>query len=573
MPKLFGRRQANSVNPPPREQQVEISDYNLWQLVGELRNLETAHNYMYAEYDLMAEDTIIGAALQIYADNAIQLDSDTSRILKVDSDSPQLSRDLNTMLRRLNVEDKLWNVAYNTAKYGNKCWRVIATKDGKDIESIEEIDSPESVVDLYLQGNPAVFAYNDDDENLQQTLDYEFYDRNAFVHFLIQSGKVSDTIELRDHRIRDNITGEPALIRYQVRRGESMIEGVRAIYRILRTLEDNLICAIVARGDYTKIVNIEGSNNNEVENRKLVNKVKRLFDSRFAFDTREGQKSAESYKQPRSFNDPIFNVTNNGKGAINIESDGGEIEVKDLAHIDYFNKLKFSGLHITPSMLAFEENIPGGISGSADTMIQQDIRLAMYVKKLTVAITSGIEDLCNIWLTLRGRQEEIGKFHIRMAVPSTAESLAELNELNSRLESISNLSRIITETAPGVNTAAVTKMLFEEYIPNKKLLEKINKLIDEPVKIGDQQSKVAMAEINSTLRQLSDDKVPVDQMEQTDDPDLEIIHPKDNPYIQHSKENNNNIKIDSNITRSVKNGTQSFKSSDYHSESDSTKFI
>lgn len=575
MPGFFNKHKKNkSINNPQKSREVDVSDYSIWQLVGELRNLATAINYMYAEYDVMAEDTIIGAALQIYADNAIQIDSDTNRILKIDSDDHRLIKDLEAVLNRLDVEDRLWNVAYNTAKYGNKYWKILVTSDGRDIDSIEEVDSPTSVMDLHLQGDPAIFAYNDDDREISKTLDYKFYDRNSFVHFMIQSGKISDRIELRDYRIKDEVTGEPALVKYQIKRGESMIEGVRAIYRILKTLEDNLIASVIARGEYTKIVNIEGSDNNEVENRKLVNKVKRLFDSRMSFDTRDGHQSAETYRQPRGFMDPIFNVTANGKGTLTINSDGGEIEVGQLTHIDYFNKLKFSGLRITPSMLAFEENIPGGLSGSADTMIQQDIRLAMHVRKLTTAITSGIEDLLNIWLTLRGRENEIGKFHIRMAVPSTAESLAELNELNTRLQSISNLSEIITKNAPGVNTAAVTKILFDEYIPNRSLLDKINKLIKEPISIANKEAEVAKEEIESALRQLKNDDIDITDMDRdanNSENDIKINHP--NLNNDNSVESTSKTDLNSNKGSVNSDFKKSFKFSDTNSQSYSDKFI
>lgn len=509
----FWNRRNKLLNPPTHSQTVEFSEYSLWQLVSEIRNLAAAINFVYAEYDLMAEDTIIGAALQMYADNAVQADNYTGKVLEIVSDSPQLKKDLNAVLHKLSIEDRLWNTAYNTAKYGNKYWKVILTPDNKDIDSLEEIDDPSCVMDLYLRGEPVAYAFNENDKELSKSQEYQLFDHRAFIHFMIQSGKISDRIELQDYRLKDEVTGEPKLVKYQIKRGESMLEGVRAIYRILKALEDNLIASIIAKGEYTKIFNIEVGDANEMEAKKMVNKVKRLFDSRMSMDTREGQQSSATYNQPRAFMDPIFNSINNGRGAISIATTGGEVEVKDITHIDYFNKLKFSGLHITPSMLAFEENIPGGLGSSANSMVQQDIRFAMYEKKLIVAMINGVTDLLNLWLTIKGRNHEIGKFQVRMAVPSSAEDLAELDELKARLESIDSLSEIITKNAPGINTAAVMEILLDEYIPNKQLLNKISKLMKESVDIADQESEVAKAEIKSTLRQLKDDEVPPDQMQ------------------------------------------------------------
>lgn len=509
----FWNRSNRVVNKPEKNQTVEISEYSIWQLVTELRNLASSINYIYAEYDLMEQDTIIGAALQMYADNAIQRDNYSSKIIEVVADSPQLKKDLYSVLNRLNIESRLWNTAYNTAKYGNKYWKILLNKKGDDIESLEEIDDPSCVLDLYLKGDPVLFAYNDDDRDLLKSQEYEFYDHSAFIHFMIQSGKINDRIELQDNNYVDEVTGQPKLIRYQIKRGESMIEGIRAIYRILKALEDNLIASMIAKGNYTEVINIEVGDSNEIEAKKMVNRVKRLFDSRMTMDVREGQEKAGTYNQPRGFMDPIFNSVNNGKGAITHDVFGGEVEVANLAHIDYFNKLKFSGLHITPSMLAFEENIPGNLDDGSGAMIQQDIRFAMYVKKLIVAITDGVTDLLNTWLTIRGRTSEINKFQIKMAVPSAAEDLADLNELQARLDSIDHLTEIITKNAPGVNSAAVTKILLDEYIPNKQLLAKLNALIEEPIDIANRETEVAKAEMESTLRQLSQDEVDISDMQ------------------------------------------------------------
>lgn len=499
------------INPPLKDISVEVSDYNIWRLIGELRNLATSFNYRYGEYDIMAEDTIIAAALQIYADNSIQLDSSSGRILSVSSNSSSLTNDIESFLSRFKIEDKLWITAYHTAKYGDKYWKVLLSPNEKDIDSIELVDDPSSVLDLYLNGNPAYYAYNDDNEStLSKTMDYHLFNRRAFVHFMIQSGKLGDIIEIPIHNKLNEITQKPLTAKYRIRTGESMLEGVRAIYRIVRALEDSVISAAIARASYDKIVNIEcGDDSNEIDVRKMVNKVKRLFDSHMTFDVREGQQSANSYLSPRPMMDPIFNGVVGGKGAISIDTHGGEVDIDRLGHLDYFNKLKFSGLHITPSMLAYEENIPGGLSDGSNSMIQQDIRLAMYVKKLIYGILQGITDLVNIWLVVRGRESEVGQFQIKMAVPSLAESMAELNELKAKLESVDSLAEILTRNAPGINTAKVTKLLLEEYIPNKNLLSKLEALIDKSAKLSDTEAELTKAEMDMALDQLTQGEIPL----------------------------------------------------------------
>lgn len=511
----FLRRYGNHekvINRPDTSSIIEVSEYSIWQLVNELRNLATSINYLYAEYDVMAEDTIIGAALQLYADNAVQPDPHTERILEITSDDKNLAKDLDSVVKRLNVEKRLWNTSYNTAKYGNKYWKILLTPNRKDIDSIEEIDDPSCVMDLYIKGNPSIFAYNDYDLELQKDDNYDLFDRNSFVHFMIQSGKINDRIELQDMTEIDERTGEPVKIKYNIVRGESMIEGVRLCYRVLKALEDNLLASQIARGELYRIFNIETGESNSTDAKKIVNKVKSLFDSKFAFNTRPGEQNAKSYNQPRPYLDPIFNSVTNGKGAISIETIGGDVSIKDIADIDYWNKIKFSGLHITPSMLAFEENIPGGLGSSANSMVQQDIRFAMYERKLITALLDGVTQLLNIWLTIKGRESEIGKFKVRMTNPSTAEDLARMNELIGRVEAIDRLAETIAKNAPGINSSELMLSLIDEYVPSTSLNKRIRDLIKETTSIADKELKIANAEADSTLRQLNRDEVPASDL-------------------------------------------------------------
>lgn len=530
---IFRHRTNDSklVNKPLHNQVVEVSDYSIWRLIGEIRNLQTSNNYKYAEYDIMAQDTIIKAALHIYADFAVQTNDETNKILEVVSDNEVLAKDINSFLDKFKIEQRLWTLAYQLAKYGDVFWKVLLSTDNKNIAGVESIDDPSSVVDLYLHGEPAYYAYNPDDRAISKTVDYQLFDRKSFVHFTIKTGEVPDTIEITSNDEVNEITHRPLVVTYKIHTGESMLEGVRAIYRIIKALEDSIIAASIARAEYTKIYNVEvGPDTNEIDARKMINKVKRLFDSRMAMDVREGQESASTYMQPRSFMDPIFNSVSGGKGAISIETDGGTIEVTNLTHLDYFNKLKFSGLHITPSMLAFEDNLSAGLGDKSNSMMYQDIRLAMYVKKLINGILEGITDLVNTWLKVRGRDKEIGKFTIRTAVPSAAESMANLEELSQTLEYVDKLSEVIAKNAPGINSSKVTDILLDEYVKNKSLLDKLKPLINEATKVAEMEQELAKAEVTDALDQF--DKSPLnnpplvsDELTSLSLDELDLVHP------------------------------------------------
>lgn len=506
---LFRRNDRAQINKPDTvndtasKQVVESNNYALWQLINRIRDVSQAREYKYAEYDLMSVEVIISAALDMYADDATQRDENSNRIFGIESNDEGLKKDLYAFLNKMHIEDRAWDTAYNLAKYGNKYWKLYLTADGKDIDHLEEIDDPGCVLDLYYQGKPVYYAENNDDRTLyKNSSEFDLYDHDSFIHLYVRSGNESDVIELTDNTHFDK-DGDPLILKYKIVEGESLIEGVRVIYRILRTLEDSLLAARLAKADYIRIFNIEVGESSNTDTRLIVNKVKKLFDSTVSMNIRDGSYSA--VKQPRAWADPIFNSVTNGKGSIDVNTIGGDFEVKSIVDIDYFNNKLFAGLRIPKPLLGFEESINGGLN-NASTMVQLDIRYGKFIKKLIDASVRGIEDLCNIWLKIRGRSQQIGKFRIVYNSPSSTEELAKLQELQSRVNIVSDLvDTIVNNTGDGVNKAKMLIELLEKFVPYQDFIDKIKPLIKDAIDDSDQD-----IQLNKLLkeRQIADLKNP-----------------------------------------------------------------
>jgi hypothetical protein len=203
---------------------------------------------------------------------------------------------------------------------------------------------------------------------------------------------------------------------------------------------------------------------------------------------REG--SYNAVKQPRAWADPIFNSVNHGKGSIDINTFGGDFEVKSIVDIDYFNSKLFAGLRIPKPLLGFEESLSGGMN-SYGTLVQLDIRYGKFVKKLKDANVNGIKDLCNIWLKIRGRESQIGKFDIIYNSPSSTEELAKLEELESRVNVVSNLvDTIVSHTDGGVNKTKILLELLREFVPYQDFIDKIDPLIKPAIDDSDESIRI-----------------------------------------------------------------------------------
>lgn len=488
-PKEDGLVSRPDVADKSLENILETNEYTVWRLISQIRDVSQNREYKYAEYDIMSAEVIINAALNMYADDSTQVDINSGRVLSIVSSDDVLINDLYAFLEKIHYENFVWEIAFDLAKYGNKYLKVYLTEDRKDISHLEAIDDPGCVLDLYQDGKPSYFAENSSDKTLyKESGKFQLYSHDAFIHYFIRSTSQSDVLEITDNSKTD-ANGEPVTLKYKVLEGESLLEGVRVVYRILQSLEDSLLAARLAKADYIRVFNIEVGNSSNTDARLIVNKVKKLFDSTVSMDLRNGKYSA--MKQPRAWADPVFNSTSNGKGAITIENVGGDFQVREIADIDYFTNKLFAGLRIPKPFLGFEEALGGSLDQSG-TLSQLDIRYSRFIRKIIDAVVAGTQVLCNLWLKLKGRTKSINNFKVVYTSPSSLEDYSNLKEIKERASIVSDLVSTIRDNADGVNSAKVLMALLDQFVPYQSFLDKVRPLVEECIKASESEGEEDM---------------------------------------------------------------------------------
>lgn len=471
---------------------VSMDQYSVWQLISKLRDLNNNYKYRYAEYEAMADDVIIQSAIEMYADDATQVDTKTARIVTIDSDNATLAEDLNAFLESIEIESRIWNWAYNVSQYGDYFLKLYVDPETKDIR-IDDNTDPALIMDLYEDGMRVGFAEEDDSEyrNLKHRsnpngLDLIISSPDKFVHFMIRKSAKYDILELPIQDETDE-NGDPLIRKFTVVRGVSMVEGVRSIFRILQLLEDSLLAARIAKAEFIRVFNVEVGESTPAQTTETINSVKNLFDSKATFDVNSGR--YVSTKAYRPIGDPIFNPTRNGKGSVTHENIGGDFQVRDIVDIDYFKNKLFSGLKIPKALLGFEESLPGGLGDN--TLTRLDIRYSRSVKRVQNSLIVGIRDLCNIWLRLNNYGEE-DKFQVILQAPSTAEELGRLTELDMKMSTINNSVRSLSEAfGEYLNVPKVFKVFFDQYINYPELKDKLDPELQDAIKKYEQHLKDA----------------------------------------------------------------------------------
>ena len=144
----------------------------------DLMSLKTDRNEMYKAYEEMVADGRIGAAVEMYANDTVQLGQEGSTIW-VESDNPDVAAYGNKLLEDLNVDQNVWSWAYclwlygdvylelfeNTSTFGNK--PTLLTEpinhnsnyqkqlpiEGAYLERyIEKVPNPADIYDLQFKG-------------------------------------------------------------------------------------------------------------------------------------------------------------------------------------------------------------------------------------------------------------------------------------------------------------------------------------------------------------------------------------------------------------------------------------
>lgn len=509
---------------------LSMKQYNIWKLISELRDLNNGYKFKYEEYDQMAEEVIIQSALELYADDATQVDTKTEKIVVIESDDATLATDLNAFLESVDVESRIWNWAYSVAQFGDHFLKLYYDNDSQTLY-IDDNTDPSLIMDLYENGIRVGYAEEDVSKykNLKyhsnpHGLDLLINNPDSFVHFMIRKSSKYDILELPIEDEKDE-NGDPLIRKFTIVRGVSMIEGVRAIFRILQLLEDSLLAARIAKAEFIRVFNIEVGESTPAQTTETVNSVKNLFDSKATFDVASGR--YVSTKAYRPIGDPIFNPTRNGKGAVTHENIGGEFQVRDIVDIDYFKNKLFSGLKIPKALLGFEESLPGGLGDN--TLTRLDIRYSRSVKRIQNALIVGIKDLCRIWLKLHNRDEN-AEFKVVLQAPSTAEELGRLTEFDMKMSTINNtISHLQAAYGDYINIPKVYKVLFDKYINYPEIKEALDpeladaiKKYEQHLKDEEEQRKLEMEHLRSGDGDASigDDAGP-EYQDRVANPDLE----------------------------------------------------
>lgn len=440
-------------SPEDIRKMIDKNEASMSNLMEALRS-DYSYGEVFKENEEMSRDPLVGSAMELMADDASLRDPGTDMQVSIESDDSNVSEFLNSFLREnVKIEKRLWEWAYEVVKHGDIKLRRREYVVKKKRTSNENIESPsvsgdykgvyyENVVEgwkvsrIEYLGEVLGYLDEEDGEGDGRTL----RDPDSFVHFvdikLPKRKKISVRISAK------NEDGENELKEIMCSKvyGSSVIDNARYIFRIVRLLDDMLIMSRIARSSQFNLVKVEVGDASPSMTQQILMDVRRRLEGSTRMQKGKGMRTDPS---PIPVSSNVYIPVRQGKGDIQVESQGDNVDVRHITDIDYFKNKEFATLRTPKAFLGFEDEMPGTMGNAS--LLRMDIRYARTIQRVQNILRNGIEDLCNNYLRYRGRANDVGNFRVVMRDVTHTEDDAMLNELMQRLSLVDSVSRFASE--------------------------------------------------------------------------------------------------------------------------------
>ena len=371
-------------------------------------NFHTLKLQLYGDYEIMDEDSIISAALDIYADESTLRD-EFGNILKINSSNEQIKKILHNLFYDIiNIEFNLWPWIRNMCKYGDFYLKLDITEklgiigviplSGYEVYREEGFDPSQPELVKFVQ-DPSMGGNSGYGKSSSMKLEFDNYE---IAHFRL----LSDT----------------NFLPY----GKSMIEGSRKVWKQLTLMEDAMMIHRIMRAPEKRIFKVDIGNIPPAEvdtyMQRVINKSKKTP----YVDQKTGQYDLK-YNMNNMMEDFYLPVRGGNTGT-EIDTLGG-MEWTGIDDVNYLKERMFAALKIPKAFIGYEE----GVEGKA-TLAAQDVRFARTIERIQRIVVSELTKIAIVHLYSQGyTNEDLGDFSLELINPSNIHQQEQIELWNSKI--------------------------------------------------------------------------------------------------------------------------------------------
>lgn len=502
---------------------IDISSLNTFTQLSQ--NRET----LYQVLDTMAQDSTVAAILEIYAEDATET-NERGEIVWSESSDPNINKYITYLLKSLNVDKNMYKWVYSLCKYGdlylklfrhsdfedklfedstskstlNEKFSRIADKEPQN-EAINEsillkaydsedrlanfidmVPNPGEMFELtkfgksyaYLktnqlptaiqQQNPVISSYY---LYKMRKRDLEIYNAVSFVHATLcdDTPRMPEQVQI----FYDNDLESDNSYTYKVNKGQSILYSSYKIWREMMLLENALLLNRLTKSSILRVIEVEVADMPKERVQPYLQRVKTLVEQKTSIS--DGDRLTE-YTNPGPMENNVYVPTRNGVGALNTQQIGGDINVKDIADIDYFKNKFYGSMKIPKQYLGDTDDATGFNGGTSLSIVSS--RYAKTVKRIQSAMIQALTDCINILLIDRGLDSYVNKFTLHMQPPVTQEEIDKRDNLSSEMSIIRDILDMTSDIEDPVTKLKILKALLSQTISNQEVIELVQDEIE-----------------------------------------------------------------------------------------------
>jgi len=357
---------------------------------------------LYADYEMMDQDSIIASTLDILADETC-LRNDLGEVLQIRSSDETVQKILyNLFYDVLNIEFNLWSWARNMCKYGD-FYLKLEISEQFGVYNVIPFSSY-SIIRIEgsnpLKPQEVKFKYDPTFSTSTSPLGFQ---QMSQISMNKDNNVEFDNFEMAHFRLLSDFNYLPY--------GRSYIEPGRKIFKQLTLMEDAMLIHRIVRAPEkrTFFVNVGNIPPNEVENymQRTINKMKKTP----YMDPQTGQYNLK-YNMQNILED-FYIPVRGGDATTRIETTKG-LDYAAIEDVQYLRDKLFAALKVPKAYFGYEKDLTGKA-----TLAAEDIRFARTVERIQKILISELTKIALVHLYAQGYDgESLTNFELSLTTPS-----------------------------------------------------------------------------------------------------------------------------------------------------------
>ena len=335
-----------------------------------------------------------------------------------------------------------------------------------------------------LMGGTGVNAFN----FKYGTGDVNIYQADDFVHASLEDNvsRFPETVDLFYEEQQAEMAGNGGqTYTYTVKRGKSLLYDAYKIWREKALLESAVLLSRITRSGIVRKVAVEVGDMSKEQTQQILRRVKEMFEQKSAYNT---DQSFSEYNNPGAVDNFIYYATHEGKGAISVESVGGDFDPKQLTDLDWWNNKFYSSFGIPKQYFGWTDDGAGFNGGTSLTILSSVY--AKGVKRIQNCIMQMLTDAINLFLLDRGCKSYLNNFTLKMRAPVTQEEVSYRENFTNRVSAISSVNSLFSDVENKARRLQILKGLLVSLELDGDILE----AVQQEIEAAEEEAAAAAAE-------------------------------------------------------------------------------